>query len=221
MTTFAVESDDLQLGRDRASLVSALFWGIFALGRGLSFCLASVLSPFRMLFADLIGCLGASALLSFYVEGNENRLWLGSALLGLFMSSLFPNGIKWLKGYINMTGIAVTILIVGSSLGTIIVPPAVSYLFDAKLLGPVALMYAMLAISALSTLIFVYVLWVAAETGQERASLPEQKNPALQLVRSFDEALADEDVSFGNGSNGKQTKKNHISQRFSVKNHRE
>ncbi|XP_030844331.1 sodium-dependent glucose transporter 1-like [Strongylocentrotus purpuratus] len=206
--------------QDRASHVAALFWGAFCLGRGLAICLASVISPLKMVIADMVGCVTASLALTLFADSNENILWICSALLGLSMASLFPTGIVWLETYTPVTGNTASFLIVGSALGEMCVPVLIGYLFEDRI-GPMVLMYWMLATSALSALIFVYVFWLMAESGREKKSLPAEKSPALELFQSVEEALPMEELFKNGGSNNKQMSKPRVPPILKRKNHKE
>ena len=98
MATFAVESK-LHFDKDEASKVVGLFWGTFALGRGLAIGVASVFSPLQMVVADIVGCLVTTVMMSFFAEKHAAVLWIGSALLGVSMASFFPSGIAWLQSF--------------------------------------------------------------------------------------------------------------------------
>nr|XP_054774490.1 dentin sialophosphoprotein-like [Lytechinus pictus] len=209
-----------QFGQDRASHVAALFWGTFTLGRGLAICLASVVSPLKMVIADMVGCVTTSVILTLFADTNENVLWLGSALLGLSMASLFPTGIAWLETYTRVTGNTASFLVIGSALGEMCVPVVIGYLFE-DIIGPMVLMYWMLATSALSALIFAYVMWLMMENGKEKESLPAEKSPALDLLHSVEEAFPGEEF-FSNGtSSSKQMSKPLVPPILKKKDHRE
>ncbi len=87
-----------------AAHLNALFWGTFATVRGVSIFIASLISPLQMLILDLLGCIMSSLVLSFEASTNDTVLWVGTAVLGASMASLFPAGISWLESYAPVTG---------------------------------------------------------------------------------------------------------------------
>ena len=55
----------LKFNKDMASNVAGLYWGTFALGRGLAIGGASLFSPLQMVVADIVGCLVTTVMLCF------------------------------------------------------------------------------------------------------------------------------------------------------------
>ncbi|XP_071477459.1 sodium-dependent glucose transporter 1A-like [Diadema antillarum] len=223
VATFAVQSS-LEFSQDRAALVVSVFWGTFTLGRGLAICLASVVSPLRMIIFDLVGAVAACVALSLAGDSNETVLWAGTSLLGLSMASLFPSGIAWLQTYTRVTGNAASFLVVGSALGEMAVPLLISSLFTwISDKGYMSLMYIMLAITLLCAAIFVYVIHLAADTGQEKESVPARENHAVKIYHDIKTAIPMEDMSI-NGINGKPSKQmgsTLIPHKLKPKNHKE
>ncbi|XP_072165409.1 sodium-dependent glucose transporter 1A-like [Diadema setosum] len=223
VATFAVQSS-LEFSQDRAALVVSVFWGTFTLGRGLAICLASVVSPLRMIIFDLVGAVAACVALSLAGDSNETVLWTGTSLLGLSMASLFPSGIAWLQTYTRVTGNAASFLVVGSALGEMVVPLLISSLFTwISDKGYMFLMYIMLAITLLCAAIFVYVIHLAADTGQEKESVPARENHAVKIYHDIKTAIPMEDMSI-NGINGKPSKQmgsTLIPHKLKPKNHKE
>ncbi|KAJ8049024.1 Neurogenic locus notch-like protein 1 [Holothuria leucospilota] len=154
----------------RGSLATAWFWGTFALGRGLAICFATVTTPMKMLVVDLVGGVLATVILLWFGQISV-WFWLGTGLLGLSMASMFPSGIAWLEGYVDVSGKVASVLVTGGVLGEMVIPLAVGYVMFDKEEGfeeqvyPDRLMYLMCGVCIASSLIFGYVYMLAQDMG--------------------------------------------------------
>ncbi|XP_071957030.1 sodium-dependent glucose transporter 1-like [Antedon mediterranea] len=163
---------DLQLDKDQASLLNSLYWGTFAVFRGLAIILARCMSPLTMLLIDLIGCGISSLILVIFKGTNSLALWVGTAVLGASMASLFPSGLSWLGRYIKVTGTAASVLVVGASSGEMAIPFVVGHFFPdwchpdnngGKNIQ--MLMYTMLVVTIFTSFIFLIAYRIAKKRG--------------------------------------------------------
>lgn len=102
LTIFSVKSL-LKLSKQVGSQITATFWGCFAAMRFVSIFTAIFLKPIYVMFVTcLISCIGIVLLV---VYGNHSIiiLWVGSAMLGLGMASVYATGLLWLESFIRIT----------------------------------------------------------------------------------------------------------------------
>ncbi|XP_078487668.1 sodium-dependent glucose transporter 1-like [Ciona intestinalis] len=138
--TFAINSDK-QYSKDAATMLNALFWGAFALGRFISIFVSKVLKPLGMIFIDLVGTfIGALILVCFpyYYDTTDSLLWVGTFIYGMSMASIFPSGLSYTEQYITINGKAAASLVVGGALGEMLLPVMVGQLIEDH---PMNLMY--------------------------------------------------------------------------------
>ncbi|XP_072016263.1 sodium-dependent glucose transporter 1A-like [Amphiura filiformis] len=185
--TFAIS---INLQHKTAAHLNSLFWGTFAIMRGVSIFIASMISPLQMLVMDLLGCILSSLVLSYEADTNPTVLWVGTATLGASMASLFPAGISWLESHAPVTGKMASLLLVGSAFGEMVIPIILGQLFEPDSVGPMSLMYLMCGISLVTALIFGYAVYLAASEGKEvEGPMPEEENPVLQILQGVQEEI--------------------------------
>ncbi len=172
--SFAIdEHTNVNFTSDEATQLNSVFWGTFALGRGLSICIASLISPLNMVLIDIVGCIVSSLVLAYEANTSATILWVGTATLGASMASLFPSGISWLESHAPVTGNMASFLIIGAAFGEMAIPLLLGNLFDSTV-GPMSLMYVTLAIAIATAGIFGCTVYLAAKEGRNYDPLPKE-----------------------------------------------
>ena len=77
--------------------VAAVFWGTFAASRGLAILLAIVAKPGFVMWSSYSLCLVGSVLLGIFANESNTILYIGTALMGIGMASIFATGFLWLE----------------------------------------------------------------------------------------------------------------------------
>ena len=151
--TYALQVD--MANETTAAYLTSLFWGTFTLGRLLSVVLATRLRSYWIVVADLVGCLlGLGVLLLF--PASAAALWVGAAILGLSMASLFPSMISLAERRINLTGSRMSVFFVGGSSGAMLLPWIIGQLFVP--VGPRVMVYAIAASMLGAALVFAILV---------------------------------------------------------------
>lgn len=161
VTTFAVKFNHWP--QSRGAIVAAIFWGSLAAGRGLAIFIACFSGPTLMLTMDLLFMNVGALVLAIGVHFYDWSLWLGTFILGLGMSSVFPTAITWANDHFLVTGKIITVFMLNSSLGQVIFPMVTGYLFE--IIGAVVLMYITLALSISAITLFFIMQCVASRMG--------------------------------------------------------
>jgi FHS family Na+ dependent glucose MFS transporter 1 len=151
--TYALEVDIAD--ETTAAYLTSLFWGTFTLGRLLSVALAARLRSYWIIVADLIGCLLGLGVLLFF-PASAAALWVGAAILGLSMASLFPSMISLAERRINLTGSRMSVFFVGGSSGAMLLPWIIGQLFVP--VGPQVMVYAISASMLGAVLVFAILV---------------------------------------------------------------
>lgn len=136
----------------RAAGLNSLFWGTFAVGRGLAIFVAACLRPGTLILISLVGTTVSSLLLLLFSQ-NDPVLWTCTALLGISMSTIFPSGISWVEQYTTVTGRSAAVFVVGAALGEMVLPALVGYLLGQVQNQPL-LMYFAFGTSVFTSLLF-------------------------------------------------------------------
>ncbi len=160
--TFSVKY--LDWSKSEGTMLTSVFWGSFAVGRGLAIFLAKCLSPAIMLIVDLVlSCLALGGLVM-ALDSNHFVLWLCTAMLGVGMASIFPTGITWAERYMRVTGKATAVFVVGSALGEMALPALTGFLFQSA--GAMWLMYVLLGCGIVSAVIYIIMQNLATNKGE-------------------------------------------------------
>ena len=165
--TFAVTY--LKWSKELGTILTSVFWGAFASGRGLAIILSKWISPNFMLVGDIaLMCFSLAGLLM-ALESSENVMWFFTATLGLGMASVFPTGISWAERYMHITGKSTSVFTVASALGEMSLPMLTGIAFQSK--GPMWLLYLCLAACCMCAVLLVFMQNLALNAGERYEKL--------------------------------------------------
>ena len=104
-----------------ASYLTSIFWGAITVGRLLAIFLVHRISARRLVTIQMIG--GVGTLGSMVLFPNSSLItWVGSATIGLLMSSIFPLTLAYLERYTAGSGRTTSWFFVGASSGSMTLP---------------------------------------------------------------------------------------------------
>ena len=112
------------------SLIASVFWGTHCVGRIIGVPVATVLTPRQMLIGGLVLSTIAFFLMSVFAEMYDAVMWTATALSGLSISCTFASGMLWASGYIHISGVAASVILIGASMGGITGTPVAAYLSE-------------------------------------------------------------------------------------------
>ena len=115
--------------QETAAYLTSVFWGALTVGRLLSIPVAVRLRPRAILLMDVLGCIVSVGLILLLPQ-SVAALWVGAAGLGLFMASIFPTVLSWAGRRMTMSGNVTSWFLVGASMGAVILPSIIGWLFD-------------------------------------------------------------------------------------------
>ncbi|MEE6492198.1 hypothetical protein FKM82_016514 [Ascaphus truei] len=116
--SYAVEQP-LSLAHKTAGYLPSLFWGFITLGRLISIPVSYKVTPRSMLLINLIG-VEVTFLFLLLSQYSTPGLFVGTAFLGLFLSSVFPSMVAYTEDILNYKGCATTVLVTGAAMGEMI-----------------------------------------------------------------------------------------------------
>jgi len=88
--------------------MNAVFWGCIAIGRGAAIPISLWVSVTKQLWTDVFVSLAGWAMLVLsIVAESEGLLWVGCAVYGLGMASVFPCAVMQAEAYVDLSGRAV------------------------------------------------------------------------------------------------------------------
>ncbi|XP_077544913.1 major facilitator superfamily domain-containing protein 4A-like [Haemaphysalis longicornis] len=149
--SYAVKGD-ARLPRADAAYLNALFWGMFAMGRLVSIALATRLAPALMLLINVGGCTAGVSLMMCF-PWSKACLIMGTMLIGIFMSSVFPTALSLAEQCICVTPRITSTLVFGAALGEMSMPVILGHEFHR--VGPTAFLVTCQVLCLLSCATYV------------------------------------------------------------------
>ncbi|XP_018416754.1 PREDICTED: major facilitator superfamily domain-containing protein 4A [Nanorana parkeri] len=181
--SYAVE-EPLLLAHKTAGYLPSVLWASVTLGRLISISVSYTMAPRTMLLINMIGVLGAFLFL-ILSQNSTAGLFIGTAFLGLFISSVFPSMLAYTENILNYKGCATTVLVTSAGIGEMVLQILVGTIIETK--GS----YSFLVCGvSLSTLAFtLYIVLVVLDNMHTRESkdtpwkTPEQGRDAEPYQR--------------------------------------
>jgi fucose permease len=141
----------LGLEKRVAILCTSVFYGCFGLGRFLAIPSSTLLSQRTILITNqALIAFGLAGL--YFVHVDPSLLWIGTAIVGLGTSSMFPTQIIWFSRHIKFQGTASGVLHTGVSLGAMLGPTVTGFFFQTY--GHQWLVYLMLMACGVNVVIY-------------------------------------------------------------------
>ncbi|XP_030623569.1 major facilitator superfamily domain-containing protein 4B [Chanos chanos] len=116
--TYAVSSP-MSLPHKTAGYLASIFWAAITAGRLVSIPLAYRFKPVRLLMINLAGVIVTVLLLLILYTSNV-FLFVGTCLLGLFLSSIFPCMLAYTEDILDYQGCATTVLVTSAGMGEMV-----------------------------------------------------------------------------------------------------
>ncbi|XP_007523192.1 major facilitator superfamily domain-containing protein 4A isoform X1 [Erinaceus europaeus] len=128
--SYAVEKP-LSVSHKVAGYLPSLFWGFITLGRLISIPVSSRVKPATMVFINVVGVVVTFFMLLVF-SYNVIFLFVGTASLGLFLSSTFPSMLAYTEDVLQYQGCATTVLVTGAGIGEMVLQMLVGLIFQAR-----------------------------------------------------------------------------------------
>lgn len=160
--TFAVES--AHWTKSQGAIVTAIFWGSLAVGRGFAIFISNCCAPRTMLIIDLVFMMIGSLILAFGVQPVKILLWLGTVFLGIGLSSVFPTSVTWIEQYFKITGKSTAVFVTGSAIGQMTLPVATGYLYENY--DKLYLMYIVAVLGVLMVVFYIIMQCLASRSSR-------------------------------------------------------
>eukprot|EP00042_Codosiga_hollandica_P020262 m.65148 g.65148 ORF g.65148 m.65148 type:complete len:501 (+) comp49769_c0_seq6:79-1581(+) len=183
--TYSVKSPEIAFSRSDGAFITAVYWGMFSVGRFLAIFLALKLEPLTMLMLDFAGCFLAMLMILIF-HANASILWVGTGLFGFSMASVFPSGIHLIENFIDVTGRVSTILVVASSLGDVAVPLLLGWLIG---VWPALFIVLSFIILVLAILIFAVLYKYASSRSAQYVLLDEAADVLTMTGELYSELI--------------------------------
>ncbi|NXM12609.1 MFS4B protein, partial [Ploceus nigricollis] len=178
-----------EMTESAAAALNSVFWGTFAVCRGAAIFGAAFLSPATMIVMSLLCSAASSTALAFFAHYGA-ALWVGTAMYGASMATIFPSGIAWIEQYTVVEGKTASLFVVGAALGEMCIPVVVGYLQGRYHHIPVV-MYTAFVTSIVTVLLFP-AMYKLANWPQER-DLQEVRDMETQKTLLSNSGLTEDE----------------------------
>lgn len=147
--------------KETAAYLNSVFWASFVVGRLSGIVCSLKVSPQKMIFGNLLGCL-ASLVLLLVCNKLPSILWIGSILFALFVASIYSSAVAYAEQYIKITGKRMSMLTVCGALGDATIPLWVGMSINSTLFGYPNFIIMTMSFFILASIVFaVNVLCIA------------------------------------------------------------
>eukprot|EP00096_Caligus_rogercresseyi_P010433 TRINITY_DN3803_c0_g1_i1.p1 TRINITY_DN3803_c0_g1~~TRINITY_DN3803_c0_g1_i1.p1 ORF type:complete len:477 (+),score=108.72 TRINITY_DN3803_c0_g1_i1:145-1575(+) len=147
----------LALAPSAAILIDSSYNGGFMCGRIVSVGLAGIIRPRNMLYACLLFAFIGSVVLLFGAGSNLTALYVGTAILGFFVSWQFGSCYSFIAGKGDITGGLSSIFFIAGGLGSAIFPAVSGFVFTWDQWGPMGIIHITAGICTLQIFIFAII----------------------------------------------------------------
>ncbi|XP_013395625.1 sodium-dependent glucose transporter 1A [Lingula anatina] len=185
ITTFAF--DVLHWPKEKAANLSTVYWGSLAAVRGVSIIVSKFLNSSVMIISDLLLLITSLFAMVFLIEKFEFAMWIGTAMSGIGLASLYAAGISWAERYIHISGKISALFSIGGGAGKFVFPPLIGHFFH---VNGMSFIYICLSSSVVNSVLYL-ALYLAARWRGERylpvsqaakATVPESTTTAAALI---------------------------------------
>lgn len=175
LRSFAV--DQLNFSNIDSSLLNTSFWTSFSVGR-LVFGIIAKWVSIRILFiVETVGVTISVILLNIFAVHNSTALWVLMQFIGFLGAPFWPTGVAITDYHIELTGVGMTVQILGASIGGIVHLRIIGYLYYTY--GPKSFLYQLIGSELLSLTICFSILFVGKKHGSRFEKTENQTNDEM------------------------------------------
>lgn len=167
--SFAI--DQLEFSSVDASLLNTFFWISFSVGRLVFALVAKWVSVRVLIIVETLGMALCGALLNIFATNNSTALWVLMQPVGFLGAPLWPTGVAFTDYHVKLTGIGMTVQILGASVGGIVHLRLIGYLYET--FGPRTFLYQLVGSGCLGLIIAVVLDLVGAKHGNRYGETKE------------------------------------------------
>ena len=146
------------------SYMTSIFWGALTFGRLLGILLVKKVKPSKLLIGNFILAILFLSIILLWPKLSI-ALWIGSAGLGLSLSSIFPTLMTLAETRMKITGKVTSTFFIGTSLAGILIPTILGQIYE--YIGSYELIVTLFAEACLGLLFLVFVISSSNKTGEK------------------------------------------------------
>ena len=161
---FTYATDLNIVNETKGSLITAIFWGALTIGRLVSIFLAKKIKSASLLMGNFVLAILFLGVLLIWPK-QSLALWIGSAGLGLSLSSIFPTLMSLAETRMKITGKVTGMFFLGTSMAGIIIPTILGQIYE--YIGSYELILSIFIEAFLGFLFLILVIFSSNRTGEK------------------------------------------------------
>lgn len=127
---FVYAKEELCFSNSKAVALNSAFWGVFTGGRVVGFFIAHRVHPKFLLPAEVVGMAACSLVLAIFKGSNYYVTWVFCLGTALFLGPIFPSLLAWANRYFNVTGMVITLIMLGVAVGVAVCQVVIGYFLE-------------------------------------------------------------------------------------------
>ncbi|XP_060589868.1 sodium-dependent glucose transporter 1-like [Ruditapes philippinarum] len=179
--SFAI--DQLEFSSVDASLLNTSFWISFSVGRLLFAIAAKWISVRVLIIVETLGVAISGALLNIFAVDNSTALWVLMQPVGFLGAPMWPTGVAFTDYHVQLTGVGMTVQILGASVGGIIHLRLIGYLYET--FGPRTFLYQLVGSGCVGLMIAIVLDVIGAKHGNRFGVEKDDTNRQKEERDSF------------------------------------
>ena len=171
----AFSIEQLEFSVDNGSYLNMAFWISHAVGRVVGFIVARWIPIRILILIETGGQLLTIIFMNIFAYRSTLALWILTQPFGFFVGPIFPSGIGWGDYHIELSGMGITIILLGASCGGVAYLKLTGYLFENY--GPRAYLYHLLGAAVVAFGLAIIMDLIGSQHGNRFAEKKDkQKN---------------------------------------------
>lgn len=155
--------DQLNFSPEDASYLNTSFWISFTVGRVLFSLAAKWISVRKLVIIETSGLTVVGILMAIFARSNRLACWILVQPMGIFQAPLWPSGVAWTDYHLELTGVGMTIILLGGSVGGICHLRLIGYLYQH--FGAHTYIYQVVGIGSFALVLAIVLDMVSAKHG--------------------------------------------------------
>ena len=147
----------LEQPKQTGALMTTLYWLTFTVSRIVTIVTVDKLGNAKIIFGCLAIILASNGILFPFGDTNETCLWVGVAIIGIGMSSVWGCVFGMLFQYFHVTSMIGSLIVVCAVLGEFTFPVLISNYIDNE---PRILLWIVLGCSVVSSILFIFMFLI-------------------------------------------------------------
>ena len=184
----AYSIEQLDFSVSDGSYLNMAFWISHAVGRITGFIVARWIPIRILILIETAGFLLTIIFMNIFAHQLTLALWILTQPLGFFLGPIYPSGIGWGDYHVQLTGMGITIILLGASCGGVAYLKLTGFLFENY--GPRSYLYHLLGIGIAAFSLAIILDLIGSQHGnrfanEEQRTRPEDQDDEIRVDKTL------------------------------------